>query len=329
MKVNIKMLSEITGFSQATISNALNNKKGVNKKTAELIFTAARESGYLGETRITNIKLVIYKNSGIVVSDTPFFSSLIDGVETASRAAGYQTTICHLDRQNSNYELLRDQLLNDANCAILLLATEMTEEDILAFESSLAPIVVLDGWFEKSNFDSVLISNTDSVYTAVNFLIEKGHKKIGYLKGSIRIKNFLYREIGYKRAHEEAGISVNSDFAFSLTPTMDGAYADMLKILKSNVQLPTAFFADNDIIALGAMRALQEYGYTIPKDIAIIGFDDLPFSSISYPSLSTIKVYKQEMGETAVRRIIEIMKSESDVKTKIQVCPVFIARESV
>ena len=98
MKINIKTISELTGFSQATVSNALNNKRGVNKETAERILAVAREHGYLPELKIDNIKLVIYKKQGVVVSDTPFFSALIEGVEAESRSAGYETTICNLNQ---------------------------------------------------------------------------------------------------------------------------------------------------------------------------------------------------------------------------------------
>ena len=194
---------------------------------------------------------------------------------------------------------------------------------------ALAPIVVLDSWFEEMTFDAVLISNTDSVCNAVKYLINKGHKRIGYLRGNIRIKNFFYRDMGYQRALSGAGLPVEQKYTFSLTPTMEGAYEDMKNLLRQQPELPTAFFADNDIIALGAMRALQECGYKVPGDVSVIGFDDLPFGMISYPALTTIRVHKQEMGRTAVRRLIEIMKNNTGVKTKVQVCNTFVERDSV
>lgn len=329
MKMNIKRISEVTGFSPATVSNALNNKRGVSRETAERIQAVAREYGYVPEMKIDNIKLVVYKRVGVVVSDTPFFSALIAGVESESRSAGYETTICNLDRGDPHFEEKRSQLLNDPNCAILLLATEMEEEDIRPFENALAPIVVLDSWFDEMTFNSVLISNTDSVCNAVKRLIRGGHRAIGYLRGSIRIKNFYYREMGWMRALNGAGIPVHEQRIFSLTPTMEGAFADMCARLRENPTLPTAFFADNDIIALGAMRALQERGYRIPEDISIIGFDDLPFGAISMPPLTTIRVHKEEMGRTAVRRLIEMMKNDTGVKTKIQVCNTFVERGSI
>ena len=96
MKYNIAKLSELTGFSPATVSNALNNKKGVNRETAEKIIKVAREVGYLSAPKISSIKLVIYKVSGLVIADTPFFIALIEGVERACRETGYDMTVCNI-----------------------------------------------------------------------------------------------------------------------------------------------------------------------------------------------------------------------------------------
>lgn len=329
MKVNIKKLSEITGFSQATVSNALNNKRRVNKETAETILAAAKVYGYNNENRIKSIRLVLFKNSGNVLSDTPFFSAVIEGVEMESRNAGYETTVTNLHKSDPNYDTLLSQVVNDPGSAIILLATEMMPEDVQAFQNTVNPIVVLDNWFEEHLFDSVLMANTDSVYDAVKYLIDKGHKEIGYLRGDMRIKNFYYREKGYERALHDAGLERKPEYAFTIKTTMDGAYEDMAKRLEEKPVLPTAFFADNDIIALGAMKALKEYGYQIPHDVSVIGFDDLPYGTISSPALTTIRVFKQEMGQTAVRRLTEIMKENSEAKLKIQVCNAFIERESV
>ncbi len=329
MKISIKQLSEMSGFSPATVSNVLNGKKGVNKDTAELIMKLARESGYLSENRMTSIKLVVYKKHGWVLSDTPFFSSLTEGINEECRASGYDTVICNLNEHSEDFESHLEQILSDPNSGILLLATEMGEEDVKAFHRAVAPLVVLDASFEQMDFDTVLINNTDSVSNAVGHLIKMGHREIGYLKSSMRIQNFRYREAGYRRAHEEAEIAVNPAFTVELTPTMEGAYKDMARFLERNPQLPTAYFADNDIIALGAMKALKEAGCRIPEDISIIGFDDLPFCEISSPPLSTIRVFKQEMGQMAVKRLLDKIKSQSKIVSKIQIGTEYIERESV
>lgn len=110
---------------------------------------------------------------------------------------------------------------------------------------------------------------------------------------------------------------------------MDGAYRDMKEHLKKGAKMPTAFFADNDMIALGCIKAFQEFGYRVPEDISVIGFDDLPFCEISSPRLTTIKVFKYEMGQLAVRRVIELMKNGGKINTKTQICTEFVERDSV
>ena len=111
---------------------------------------------------------------------------------------------------------------------------------------------------------------------------------------------------------------------------MNDAYQDMLQYLKKNPKLPTAFFADNDMIALGAMKALQERGYRIPEDVSIVGFDDLSFSAISSPALTTLRVPNKEMGKIAVRRLVELVEGiGTDTVTKTQVCPSIIYRDTV
>ena len=135
---------------------------------------------------------------------------------------------------------------------------------------------------------------------------------------------------GLRRSCRELGLSLRGEDTFLLRPYMLGAYEDMKQYLQEgNHPLPTAFFADNDMIALGAVKALSDHGIRVPEDISIIGFDDLPFSSISAPPLTTLRVPKQEMGRVAVRRIAEIIKTGEDLCLKQQVLPAFIERKSV
>lgn len=330
MKPNIKTISRTTGFSPATVSNALNRKKGVNRETSGIIFKAAKECGYLNEAKISGITFVIYKSSGLVVAETPFFVSLIEGVESEGRARGYYTTIYSLNKADPDYHERLIDLSNNNSAAILLLATEMEEEDVKILKTALAPVVILDNWFETTDFNSVLINNTDSVCNAVRYLAQKGHREIGYLAGSLRIKNFLYREAGYQRALSGCGLDRNPAYKFLLTPTAEGAYQDMLRILDQKPALPTAFFADNDIIALGAMKAMRQHGIRLPEDVSVIGFDNMPFSGLSTPALTTIHVFKQEMGQIAVRQLVEHIKyGDGQIKTKTEICTDLVVRESV
>jgi len=329
MKANIRTISKMTGFSPATVSNALNHKKGVNKETAEEILKVANEVGYTNETKISRIKFVIYRRNGSIIDNSPFFTNLLEGVEMECREFGYEMMICNLDRRSDYFEQRVDELLNDKTTAVIMLGTEALDEDFKRFKDAKCPLVILDSWSTNMNFNGILINNSDSAKNAVDYLVKKGHREIGYLKGKFRIKAFTARATGYSRGLYKHGINMNEQYIVSLNTTMDGAYKDMLTYLNQKPKLPTAFFADNDMIALGAMKALIEKGYRIPEDISLIGFDDLSSSEISTPRLTTIKVFKQEMGQLAVRRLLDVIKDGNGIKSKIQICTEFIERDSV
>ena len=329
MKVNIKKLSELSGFSPATISNALHNKRGVSRETAEAVLKLARENGYLTKNTIKNIKLVTYSDSGEVFSDSPFFSVLMESVENEGRKSGYDTTIFNLYRRKPDYEQKLQQILSDTSSAILLMGTELNEEDAKSFLDAPVPLVLLDCWFDNLSFNAVLMNNEDSVGQAVNYLVSQGHTQIGYLRGSVRIRNFISRGRGYRRALETQGLPVEEKYMLDLRPSIAGAYHEMNRILKEGRQMPTAFIADNDMIALGAMQALQKNGYRIPEDISIIGFDDISFCEVFLPHLTTVSVHKKEMGRLAVKQLIKLIKNPGEVKVKTEICNELAIRGSV
>lgn len=329
MKANIKQISEMTGYSAATISNALNRKKGVNKETSAEIFRVAKELGYISESSINKIKFVFYKHNGLITEDTPFFSLMIDGFEKECRESGYEMVICYLDKRDSDYEEQVKWLISDTASAIVLLGCELIDNEIDIFRAAKCPFLTLDYWNSDMTFNGVEINNADSSRMAVEYLIKKGHKEIGYLRGSFRIKAFRSRAIGYRTAMAKHNLTIDNQNIVTLSTGMNTSYHDMIRYLQGKPNLPTAFFADNDMIALGAMKALQECGYRIPEDISVIGFDDLPFSEIASPRLTSLRVPKQEMGQVAVRRMIEIIRYGDNVKLKTQICTEFIERDSV
>ncbi|WP_343210670.1 LacI family DNA-binding transcriptional regulator [Anaerolentibacter hominis] len=331
MKISIRKLSEQTGYSPATISNALNRKKGVNKETAEKIFKAAAQMGYVNEKRIRKIKFVIFKRNGKIIENTPFFPAVMEGVEQKARSLGFETIFCRLEKEQEDFKEQLNQILTDTSAAVILLGSEMMEEDFQLFAHPDCPLILLDGWSDTVAFDSVLINNTDSACQAVNYLIQCGHERIGYLKADFRIKAFNYREIGLERALTDHNLPIVPEYKVTLGPAVETAYLGMKNFLQHTTkqELPTAYFADNDVIALGAIRALQEEGIRVPEDVSVIGFDNLPFCEISNPRLTTIHVYKQEMGEMAVKRLVDRLENGSKVKAKIQVCTEFVERESV
>lgn len=328
MKVNMKQISEITGVSTATVSNALNYKRGVNPETAARVLKVAQEMGYFDAARITRLKFVTFKRDGSIVEDTPFFPLMLTGIEEECRENGMDMVMSTLDMRDADYEDQVRNLLNDKSSAIIMLGTEMTAEDIGLLNSISNPFVVVDYWNGEMSFNSVQINNEDSAGYATNYLIGKGHREIGYLRGDFRITPFKAREVGYRSAMNHADIPVKKEYTLTVGTTMDSACSGMKRYLEQGIGLPTAFIADNDVIALGAMKAMTENGIRVPEDVSIIGFDDLPFAAVASTPLTTLYVPKQELGRIAARRLLEIIRGDA-VTTKIHVSTVFVERESV
>lgn len=327
--MSIRRLAELTGYSPTTISNALNHKKGVNKQTAAFILQTARDQGYVNQSDITKIKLIMYKESGLIVEDTPFFSLVIDGFEKECRWCGLEMSMCYLDHRQKGYENELKSLLMDTTAGVVLLGSEISDEEIRQFNRLKAPFLTLEYWANDMSYDGVFINNADSASLAAEYLIQKGHRKIGYIAGDFRINAFRERRDGLENGLKKHGLSLEERYVVILPPTMEDSYKGMMEYLKSGPSLPTAYFADNDMLALGAMKALQERGIQVPEEVSMIGFDDLPFCEISSPRLTSLRVPKQEMGQEAARRMIEMIRTSSRTKAKIQICTALIERDSV
>ncbi|WP_085830900.1 LacI family DNA-binding transcriptional regulator [Collinsella vaginalis] len=330
-KVSVREISRVTGFSPATVSNALNRKRSVSEETARIILETARSMGYQQPQQLDTIHFVVARKNGKIVDESTFHPAVIEGVERQARRFGMSTSFVSIDF--SDLETAREevaQLTSDPAAAIVLLGTELGEEDYELFANAVARVIVLDGWSDRLDFDSVVISNADASLRAVNYLIDQGHERIFYLAGDFRIQNFKARERGYRQALGEAGIVAADTWCVRLGTTLETAYEDMAAWLDRTprAELPTAFFADNDVLAVGSMRALTEHGLKVPEDVSIIGFDDLSLGAFSNPPLTTVHVLKHEVGEIAVRRLVGNIRNPKSYTCKTQVNTYFVERES-
>lgn len=163
----------------------------------------------------------------------------------------------------------------------------------------------------------------------MTYLLEHGHRKIGYICGETVIRNFPLRERGYVRALREYGLIASPAFRVTVGTTVGSSYASMRAWLEHHPQLPTAFFAENDIMALGCMRALSEYGVEIPNEVSMFGFDDLNFASIANPPLTTMRVPNRAMGELAVKALIESVRQPTDYSRVTHLSTTLVERQSV
>lgn len=250
MKVNIRKISEETGFSMATVSNALNHKRGVNKETAEKILKVAEELGYRGNEEITKIRFVIFRRNGQIIDDSSFHPTVIEGVERQAKLMGYETVFCYVDIHDPDYQEQLYDILSDMQSAVVLLGTEMLEEDYEPYAGAKNRIILLDGRCDKYAFDSVLINDMDAAAGAIEYLVKKGHTKIGYLRGEFRIQAFRSREEGYYQVMNKYGLSAKPEYIATVGTKIETAYQKMKEYLDTAKEMPTAFFADTDLLSL-------------------------------------------------------------------------------
>lgn len=338
MGVKVKDLAEMLQLSPATVSLVLNNKPGISEATRNRVIQAVKELGcediLLPETREKkNLLFLVYRKHGAENASTPYFSQLfseiIEGVESQSRAKGYNLMISYADKNTMAEEASK---INKQDVAgVLVLATEMAEEQIDIFDGQKVPIVMIDNYMEHRAFDCVMINNEQGVFQVVEHLKEMGHKKIGYLHVGSNANNFNERYYGFRRAMDRCGFRLLKENIFLIdTDGGEAVYRELKRELEERKgNLPTAFFADNDIVAICAMRVFRELGYRMPEDISIVGFDNMTLSEMLDPPLTTIQIPKRKIGISAVNLIAEKISEDTGGQVKMEVGTCLIQRKSV
>ena len=213
---------------------------------------------------------------------------------------------------------------------VLVLATEMREEQLEAFAQIQIPVVIVDNYVQNKSFDCVTINNEQGVNEAVKHLVEMGHTDIGYLHVSDNANNFTERYYGFLRAMDSLGLKCPKNRIINIcTDGGEAVYQSLKEALLEVDKMPTAFFSDNDIIAVYAMRIFREMGYRIPEDISIAGFDNIAFLEVFDPPLTSIQVPKHKMGVVAANTLIDKIKEPVEGVVKIEVCTSLVVRGSV
>ena len=332
--VKIKDIAEKLGISPATVSMALNDRPGVNVHTKQRVMELVKELNYTGATarKVPQnngiITFLVYKRYGKIIADTQFFADLIEAVEKVARQCNYTVALNYCNNKESLNDMINPVLAARPE-GIIVLGTEMDEEDLIAFENIDIPIVILDSDLLGCDVDTVSIHNCDGVFKAIRHFVQMGHTDIGYLKSDFSIKNFEQRFMAFKFSLEKMGLEFKEQNIFSLGPTIEGACKDISNLIKKNVQFPTALIADNDLIAIGALKGFIRNGIRVPEDISLIGFDDIPMSSIFEPALTTVHVSRKDLGYLAVEQLLWRINHKDKLYRRISIATSLTKRRSV
>ncbi len=329
MPVTLHELAKAADCSVSTVSRALTNSKHpVNSVTRERILALANELGYRPNLAARSLKTERTNTIGLVVYNIfgPFTGDLIRGIQEYLKQHGYFSVIISTDWDPELEGEAVHQLLSRYIDGVIFVEPWKDEtNDTLDLANK--PYVYVYRLFEGDSTNSVILDDLYGARLAVEHLIKLGHRRIAYINGPRGWVTSKERLEGYRAVLLENNIAFESALVEEGTWEVQSGYRAAQKFLALPAR-PTAIFAGNDLMALGAIYAIQEAGLNVPKDIAIVGYDDREISSLSNPTITTVGTPSLEMGQTAAQLIVDRIEKQVEIKNPIRVQGKLIIRES-
>ena len=298
MSVTMDDVAKAAGVALSTVSRALSDNPRVSLATREHIQKLAREMGYVPSALARGLATKRTFSLGVVVRDIvdPFLAELVRLMDIHALELGYSLILSH-SGNDERRELAAIYLLRQKRVDAIIMPDSSVSDSFLSRVTDHGiPVVLLN---RMSYPYSIGIDNVASGETAVNHLLDLGHRRIGYI-GGLRCKaESDDRQNGYARALEKRGLPVDRSLMALGDSWPEGGQVCMRQFLML-VHPPTAVFCFNDLTALGAIGAIQSAGLRVPQDISVVGFDDIALSSSLYPPLTSIAQDKEQMAKLAV-----------------------------
>ncbi len=331
-KISSEDVAKKAGVSRTTVSFVLNNTPGKNisEETRQKVLKAAQELVYIPNEAARNLAMTRHYTIGLFIchSQSIFSDSyiikLIDGIGPVLNKNRIQLVLQPFKLSQENYiEIAKRDKLD----GVILLNTHENDNGMKELIKNNFPLVVI-GTIAMEDICQVDIDNTKAAIDVVDYLIKLKHKNIAMIvHASLSYYAAKARLEGYKIALKKAGIEFDKKMVVEANFTEESGYASMKKILSSDLK-PTAVFAGNDVIAYGAIKAIQDEGLRIPDDISIVGFDDDYLSRYLNPTLTTVTLPAAGLGSEAVKILINIIKNKNNTNEKISLPTNFTIRKS-
>lgn len=310
MNVTIKTIAQAAGVSPAAVSKALNGYPDIGEETRERIVRISAEMGYTPNAIARNLVKKTSNILGLLIPDisTPIYAEIFKGLDAEAKRRGFNLFLCDTNR-SKEFEIsyVRTLMENRAR-GIIVAPVDSDAEQILALTKGRMPLVFVGGKVNNSMDNYVTNDNKLGSALAVDYLADLGHRDILMLCDNYKTKTKKDRVEGFRAAMAARGLEPRLSIApDDAAEGVDYGCAATLEAL-SRGRAPTAIYASSDMVALGAMRAAATRGVVIPRDLSLVGYDDIMFASLPTVNLTTVAQPKFEMGVIAVELLCEAME---------------------
>lgn len=330
---NSKMVSIIdvakkANVSTATVSRVICNSGTVKKETTEKVLEAIQKLNYQPNILARQLRRMETKTILVVVPDitNTFFSNVLRGIEAIAGENGYQVLLgdtANIAKRESGYFNILRQRKADG----MIILTARSDQHLLEDISSEYPIVLACEYYEGSRLPTVSIDNISSARKATEHLISLNHKRIGHISGPLKVVVGRDRLKGFQQAMIQNSLSIESLLVQEGDFSYESGYNLMMKFLALE-HPPTAVFAANDEMAMGAIKAAKSKGISVPDEISVVGFDDIKFASIFEPALTTISQPTFEIGKQAMELLMKLINNDELEKDQYILADELVIRDS-
>lgn len=328
-RVTMQDISKIVGVSKVTVSKVFNNRDDISEEVRQKVLQVADELGYRYNPGVKTLKTGVTNNIGVIVSelflerDEYFYINIYKHLYLAAESEQFNIILSVIrNTQISDLELPNICKENKIDAAVIL--GEFPEEYVKEIIRYQIPVILVDFTIRDLEIDSIVTNNFDASYLATNYLINKGHREIGFVGNIKTTKSIMDRYFGFCKAMYEYDLEINEDYIIRERDDFKNEIEYEL-----GKEIPTAFICNNDKAAFDLIKKLQSQGVNVPEDCSVIGFDDVIHSTFSEPKITTIRVRKEEMAIFAVNRIIKRLKNKNISAEKVIIDADLIERESV
>lgn len=329
--MTMKEIAMLAGVSPATVSLVLNNRPGVNEHTRATIASLLKKHGYSirqdsSAASRRNILYIRFRGTGhLFEAVDDFYERVFDGADCAAKELGYTLTVTNADL----YSLpnLLEGAGPDAFDGILFFASEFDPIHSNILLKARIPLVVIDSRLTQYGINTVTVEAMFSVYQALNHLRELGHQRIGFLAADESTGALPERQRAFYQQVSTLGFELREQDILTLPIFVEPACQAFQKYLKASSDFPTAFFACNDIMAAGVLKAIHQSNFRVPEDFSIIGFDDSLVCTLFSPALTTVRIPKKKIGSLSVNRLHEIINGDTAITVSL-VTSELVIRES-